>query len=358
MSSKNRFGFDVPSAPGSSGGVSRNRGVGPMSAAVRDAAENLQESTEAKMEARRRNAAEAKEYRAALEGGLVLSRIPLDEVRQDDLPRDRLDLEAVASSDEMDELKASILAHGQKEPVELFRKHDGTLQLKKGWRRLTALRQLHAHTGDEAFATVLARVVDRSEERTALYIDMVEENAIREDLTFAEMAMLAISAAADPAIAETSPEALVGTLYASLHKMKRSYIRAFVQLLSALGDDLKWPKAVSRNLGVEVARRLRDNADQLADLRARLASAQGIDEQTQILLEFGAAPETPAAAPVRAKGAGREKYEFHLGSTKVTARKGECRIKDDLDFADIDRDVLEEAVAAFNAVVRSRRQGR
>ncbi|QDL93810.1 chromosome partitioning protein ParB (plasmid) [Paroceanicella profunda] len=354
MSSRNRFGFDVPSTPSSAGSTQRNRGSGPMSAAVRDAAENLQESTEAKMEARRRNAAEAREFRAALEDGLVLSRIALEDVRTDDLPRDRLDLDAVASSDEMDELKASILAHGQKEPVELFRKADGSLQLKKGWRRLTALRQIHAHTGDAAFATVLARVVDRSEERAALYIDMVEENAIREDLTFAEMATLAISAAADPGIQESSAEALVGTLYASLHKMKRSYIRAFVQLLTALGDSLKWPKAVSRNLGVEVARRIRDHADLVPDLRGRLAAAKSVDEQTQILLEFGATPEAVPAAPARAKGAGREKYEFHLGSTKVTARKGECRIKDDLDFADIDRDVLEEAVAAFNAVVRSR----
>ncbi len=64
MSSKNKFGFgplDTPQTP-----KPRERNVGPMGAAVRDAAESLQEATEAKVEQRRQNASDAKAYRAQL----------------------------------------------------------------------------------------------------------------------------------------------------------------------------------------------------------------------------------------------------------------------------------------------------
>jgi len=58
MVSKNKFGFEV---------------------AVRETAENLSEATEAKVEQRRQNAADAKEYREALSAGRVLVTLPLEE---------------------------------------------------------------------------------------------------------------------------------------------------------------------------------------------------------------------------------------------------------------------------------------
>jgi len=146
MTAKNKFGF----APIETKSVKpRERSVGPMGAAIRDAAENLSESTDAKVEQRRLNAEDAKAFRAATQDGLMLSRIALSDVYTDDLPRDRLELEAVAASDEMEELKSSIRARGQKEPVELYAGEDGRLQLKKGWRRFTALSQLFAETGEK-----------------------------------------------------------------------------------------------------------------------------------------------------------------------------------------------------------------
>jgi len=251
MTKKNKFGIE-PLAP--VGELRRERSVGPMGAAVREAAEDLHASTEAKVEQRRRNAEDAKAFRDAQAEGRVLVRIPLGEISTTALPRDRIDLEAVALADEMEELKSSIRARGQKEPVEVFRDADGVLQLKKGWRRLTALRQLLDETGDEAFGTVVARIDERAAERLERYIDMVEENVVREDLTFAEMAQVVLEAAADPSVEEQDTDVLVNRLYGSLHKMKRSYIRSFVTLLDELGDALRWPKAVPRNLGVEVVR--------------------------------------------------------------------------------------------------------
>ena len=118
MSSKNKFGFAPVEAPTS--GSRRNRQPGPMGAAVRDVAENLQEATEAKIEQRRRNAEDAKTFRQAQGEGRVLYQIDLSEIFTDDLPRDRLALEEVAQSDEMEELKSSIRERGQREPVEVY----------------------------------------------------------------------------------------------------------------------------------------------------------------------------------------------------------------------------------------------
>ena len=324
------------------------RDVGPMGAAVRDAATSLQASSDAMVEQRRQNAAQAKEFRQAQDEGRVLTAVALEAISTIDLPRDRIDLAAVAASDEMEELKASIRARGQKEPIEVYRDAAGQLHLKKGWRRLSALRQLFAETGEDRFATVLARVAERAGDRLDLYIDMVEENVIREDLTFAEMAQVALDAARDPATGSDDPDQLVGRLYASLHKMKRSYIRAFVALLVQLGDDLRFPKAVARNLGVDVVRRLKEDGQALSGLRSALAGAADAAEQSAILTRFCAGGvEAPKSAPV----APREKFEFHCGAAKVTARAGECRIKSRVDFSALDRAVLERAVNAFNKIV-------
>lgn len=344
MTKKNKFGIE-PLAP--VGELRRERSVGPMGAAVREAAEDLHASTEAKVEQRRKNAEDAKAFRDAQAEGRVLVRIPLGEISTSALPRDRIDLEAVALADEMEELKASIRARGQKEPVEVFRDADGVLQLKKGWRRLTALRQLLDETGDEAFETVVARIDDSAAERLERYIDMVEENVVREDLTFAEMAQVVLEAAADPSVEERDTDVLVNRLYGSLHKMKRSYIRSFVTLLCELGDALRWPKAVSRNLGVEVVRRMQREGDAAALVRV-LRQATSAEAQRAALERYASG----AGAAVTKPAARREKYECRVADMKITARDGECRIKADLDFTGVPRDRLEEAIRAFDRVLK------
>lgn len=346
MSSKNKFGF----APVDPQEVKpRDRSVGPMGAAIRDTAEHLTESTDAKVEQRRLNAEDAKSFRAAHAEGLVLSRVPLADVHTDDLPRDRLELDAVAAADEMEELKASILARGQKEPVELYRGDDGRLQIKKGWRRFTALSQLFAETQDAGFGSILARIDGQSQGRLLRYVDMVEENVVREDLTFAEMAQVAITAAADPQIEETDPLVLVGALYAALHKMKKSYIRSFVTLLVVLGEDLRWPKAVPRNAGVDTVRRLKGEASLVNGLRQRLRAASTAEAQNEVLKSFAAGQG--GATGSRAKPP-KQKFEFHVGNTKVTARQGECRIVSSVDYAAVPKARLEEAIKRFEQALR------
>ncbi|MCV3274042.1 ParB/RepB/Spo0J family partition protein [Roseobacter sinensis] len=348
MSSKNKFGF----APLETGVTPqrRDRAPGPMGAAVREAAETLQETTEAKVAQRRQNAEDAKAFRAAREEGRVLVNLALSEIATDDLPRDRLELEAVAASDEMEELKASIRERGQKEPVEVYVGPDGRYQLKKGWRRFTALSQLQSETGEEAFATIIARIEPGQADRIARYVDMVEENVVREDLTFAEMAQVAITAAADDGVDEVDPAELVNRLYGALHKTKRSYIRNFVFLLSVLGDALHWPKEVARNLGVDVARALR-KPEEAEALRAQLMECGSPEAQNRVLAAFLESSKGGQGA-ARESAAPKQKFEFFIGKTKVTARDGECRIVSERDFATIPKARLEEAVKAFEEALR------
>lgn len=346
MAGKNKFGFDpLPEADQ----PQRKRAPGPMGTAVREAAASLSEATEVKVEQRKQNAADAKAFREAQDNGLILTTLPLEAIHTDALPRDRLELDAVAGSDEMEELKASIAARGQREPVEVYLDANGAHQLKKGWRRYTALSQLLEETGKDRFSTIIARV-SGGETHFARYLDMVEENIIREDLTFAEMAALALRAAEDPAIDGTDPDTLVGSLYASLHKMKRSYIRSFLFLLQSLGASLQWPKAVSRNLGVDVARAIKAGHGDVDDLKATLSQAQSADGQNAALVAF--LSDAKPVAKAKAATAPKQKFEFHVGATKVTARRGECRILSGDDFSSVPRERLEAAVRAFEAALK------
>lgn len=348
MSSKNKFGF----GPIETAEVKpRRRDVGPMGAAVREAASSMTESTENLVEQRRQNATDAKAFRLAQEEGRVLVAIPLEDIRTDDLPRDRLDLTGVATSDEMEELKASIRERGQKEPIEVYRTENG-YQLKKGWRRITALEQLLTETGDARFAKAVARVAEEAGTRIDLYIDMVEENVIREDLSFAEMAQVAITAAQDSGLDGMGAEELVGRIYASLHKMKRSYIRSFVYLLEQLDEALPYPKSISRNLGVDVARKLQAAPERVGALRSVLSTVSSAEEQAEILKKFVQSAERAEAKSQDTPRQRSVKYEFHVGLSKVTARKGECRILSEIDFSSVDRKRLQRAVEAFEAALR------
>src|SRR5690348_15186101 len=99
--------------------------------------------------------------------------LPTGAIAPDHLVRDRLlpaeDADAVA-------LRESIRLHGQRTPIEVT-PVAGALPygLISGWRRLEALKALHAETGEARFATVQA-LVRRPETAADAYVAMVEEN--------------------------------------------------------------------------------------------------------------------------------------------------------------------------------------
>ena len=123
----------------------------------------------------------------ARETGRMVLDLPFDAIAPDHLARDRIPAEDA----EMATLRESIRTHGQRTPVEVT-PLTGALPygLISGWRRLQALKSLHAETGDARFATVQA-LVRRPETAQDAYVTMVEENEIRLGLSQYERARVA-----------------------------------------------------------------------------------------------------------------------------------------------------------------------
>jgi hypothetical protein len=190
--------------------------------------------------------------RARASGRMVLD-LPLDAIAPDHLTRDRLP----AEDEEMRTLRASIRAHGQRTPIEVTPSEpDSALPygLISGWRRLMALKALHAETGEARFATVQALV--RPDSLADAYVAMVEENEIRVGLSQYERARVAALAAARGVF--ESEEAALGALFATASKAKRSRIRSFLAVYHALDGILRFPAHLPERLGIALAALVRD----------------------------------------------------------------------------------------------------
>ncbi|MCE6959210.1 ParB N-terminal domain-containing protein [Cereibacter sphaeroides] len=222
-----------------------------------------------------RDSVDASRLRRAEAEGLLLLEIPLAEIRADDLTRDRLRVDG----EEMDELRASIRAHGLRLPVEVFERPEGQGErfgLISGWRRLWALRSLHAETGEDRYAVVRA-LVRRPADVSAAYVSMVEENEIRADLSPYERGRIAALAAGQGAFA--SVEEAVDVLFSAASKAKRSKIRSFALIHEELGDLLAFAPALGERPGLRLAHALRGGY--ATALREVLATGQGTDAEAE-----------------------------------------------------------------------------
>lgn len=231
----------------------------------------------------------------ARETGRMVLDLPLGEIAPDHLARDRMPVE----DPEMANLRESIRAHGQRTPVEvtpLAATGTGALPygLISGWRRLMALKALHAETGDPRFATIQA-LVRRPETAADAYVAMIEENEIRLGLSQYERARVA-ARAADRGVFPDEETAL-RTLFAAASRPKRSRIRSFLELYRALDDSLRFPAHLPERLGLALVERLR--AGEASRIVAGLAAAapETPEAELAVLARLSRPERTPAAAP-------------------------------------------------------------
>ena len=235
------------------------------------------------------------ELEAARADGRLAQALPLEAITAEHLVRDRIGVD----EGEMAALMASIRAHGQRTPIEVVEAGAGRYGLISGWRRLAALRALHAETGD--FPTILA-VIRTPADAGAAYVAMVEENEIRVGLSYYERARIAALAAGRKAFPDV--HAAVEALYASGSKAKRSKIRSFLAIHETLGDLLRFPAALPERLGLTVAGALK--AGKGAALRAALATpAESAEAEMAALQAALASPKAPPPEKERL-GAGLE----------------------------------------------------
>jgi ParB family chromosome partitioning protein len=342
-----------------------------MAAAVAETAAAVAARAEGEAAIRAENDALAAELVALRRAGRITALVPLGRIRTTKLLRDR----QPGPDPELEMLVQSIRELGLSNPVLLEPDGQGGYELVQGWRRLAAFRRLAAETGEERWQAIPANLVAPGGGLPELYRRMVDENLVRKDVSFAEMAALALAWAADPAGPGDTDRA-VSELYRSAGKQKRSYIRAFAELLELLDKDLAHARAIPRALGLALRRRLAAEPGALGALQAELASLgeRSEAEELAVLAAHAGAEGARALAGARGPGAeeaggpgaggpgaeaavaragrgARARTSFRLpvatGEVRCTAADGRVELRLGRDFAAIERRRLEAAVAAF-----------
>lgn len=310
----------------------RPSGLAPIAQVSGQSAEAaaLQEMSQALQEAR--------------DQGQMVVDVPLTDVSPGYLLRDRIQLDR----DELEALKASIRAHGQRTPAEITplavsedRDHGGPVYrfgLISGWRRLTALNELLGETGEPRFSTLRA-LIRPPEIAAESYVAMVEENEIRVGLSYYERARVVAELAARGVFPDQ--QAAVRALFATASKAKRSKIVSFIDIHDRLGQGLRDPAAIPERLGLALVARLRQaSAAEVEALRREIEQASSVAAEQRVLEAFARPPKQEVS---------RAKPEAELiapGLSLRGQRQGRS-ITLTLSGAGIDEALLQRALAAL-----------
>ncbi|WBU55228.1 ParB N-terminal domain-containing protein [Paracoccus sp. SCSIO 75233] len=329
---------------------------GPMATAIAETAESSRDRARIEAEIRAENDALAQEHVRMKRAGLITDLIQLDAIDTYKLTRDR----APGADFELAELVESIRDIGLSNPIRVEPSADGRYELIQGYRRLCAYRELLKETGDaESWGKIPAGIAAKGDALEQLYRRMVDENLVRKDISFAEMAQLAVHYAMDPETQETDADKAVKKLFKSAGYQKRSYIRKFIPLVERLGEVLEFPQEIPRALGLAVAQQLEEVPGMAAAIKADLKDwdNRSVQDELDILRRYvgqgGDVAEAEDAVSVKKTSppAGKAKTTFQLvrpqGSAKCTAANGRLEIRLPRDFSTVDRRRLEAAVASL-----------
>jgi ParB family transcriptional regulator, chromosome partitioning protein len=318
---------------------------GPMASAIAETADATRERAAAEAAIRAENDALAHEHVRLKKLGLITDLIQTSEVKFSKLIRDR----SANVDAELAELKESIKAVGLSNPIRVEKTAEG-YELIQGFRRLSAFLQLAEETGDPRYTRIPAAMVPPGEPLVSLYRKMVDENLIRKDLSFGEMAQLALSYAKDENIPVGDA---VSTLYASALKQKRTYIRQFARVLEALEGAMRHPEAMPRALGLEVYRLIDSHPERAGEIAEALRALPEQSAEAEVKLLRDAL--TPAKrTPTRtAKSVSKTSLRMGRpeGEARVTASDGKVELRLDRDFSAVPRARLQRGIEAFLATL-------
>ncbi|MDF3362713.1 ParB N-terminal domain-containing protein [Sulfitobacter sp. Ks41] len=318
---------------------------GPMASAIAETAEATRERADKEATIRAENDALAHEHVRLKKLGLITDLVQTSEVKTSKLTRDR----SANIDPELAELKESIKAVGLSNPIRVEKTDEG-YELVQGFRRLSAFQQLAEETGDPRYTRIPAAMVPRGEPLVGLYRKMVDENLIRKDLSFGEMAQLALSYAKDENIPVGDA---VSTLYASALKQKRTYIRQFARVLKALEGTIRHPEAMPRALGLNLYKLIDAQSERAGEIAASLRALPDRDAEAEAaVLQSALAPEKPASTRV-SKSTSKTSLRMGRpeGEARVTASDGKVELRLEKDFSAVPRARLQQGIEAFLAVL-------
>lgn len=223
--------------------------------------------------------------------GRMIVALPLGAVTETFLIRDRLNCDP----EDLAALKESLRLRGQQTPIEVTDLGAGEgYGLISGWRRLRALRELHAESGGLARYGTVQALMRLPEDRPAAYVAMVEENEIRADLSFYERARIVVQAVM-AGVYDSDKHALQ-SLFSTASFAKRSKIKSFMPLVRGLDGTLRYPAQIPERLGLKLSKALEREPDFSARLVARLRPGEEMrPEEERKLLETALKPEGQAA---------------------------------------------------------------
>ncbi|GHG28100.1 ParB/RepB/Spo0J family partition protein [Paracoccus aerius] len=341
-----------------SGRPSVGPGIAPIAqVAAESAASGAPEGADARA-ARARDQADAERLRQAEGQGLLIVELPLEQIDEGAMIRDRM----VMDEAEMTELRLSIAANGLRLPIEVFELEKpgqgARYGLLSGYRRLHAMRALHELTGSAAHARIRALVRPRTQ-ADAAFVAMVEENEVREELSHFERGRIAVIAANQGAFANV--EDAVNRLFATGSKAKRSKVRSFALIFEELGDMLRFPEALTEKRGLRLSAALRSGAE--ARLRQALSPRTPDDAEEEwallepVVTQAEGAPRSPARG-----GRPRTKPQASFGwiddqtlrtTSGITirhARDGKAHVLR-FEGAAIDNDLMESLIAEIQSLL-------
>ncbi len=315
---------------------------GPMASAISETAAANVERSQAEAAIRAENDGLAQEHVRLKKLGLITDLLPTAKITMNKLTRDRL----ARPDPELAELKASIMAVGLSNPIRVEQTEDG-YELIQGFRRLSAFRELAAETNDPRYQKIPAALVPRGELVVDLYRKMVDENLVRKDISFGEMAQLALSYANEAGIDVSDA---VGQLYASALKQKRTYIRQFATMLEATKGAIRHIEAIPRALGLDLYKVLSTDAERAGGLAALLAADLQRDAaaEMQILRSFVSGTMKPVAKPVvRSSAKTSLRIPRPEGEARVLASDGRIELRLNRDFSALPKSKLQAGIEAL-----------
>ncbi len=210
----------------------------------------------------------------------TLLHVPLAEIDPGALDRDRTGL----VQEQMDELQASIAASGVRMPVELYRLAEPRPPVQygliSGYRRFCVVRDLHAQTGQDRYATIPALVRTPASTAEALAA-MIEENEIRAELSPWEKGHAAMQAVRHEVFANI--EEAVEKLFPAADKYKRRRIRQLARLAEDLDGWLTTPEKMSQQMALRVADACRKGFTHVFRAALEESSIQDHDHQMALI---------------------------------------------------------------------------
>jgi len=228
--------------------------------------------------------------------------IPLDEIDQGALSRDRSGLDAEPQT----ELQNSIATSGLRQPIEVFPletpRGPCRYGLISGYRRLLAFRALHQLSSQPRYAAIPAFVRARTGLAAAMAA-MVEENEIRAGISPYERGLICVHARNEGAFG--SIEQAIDGLFPEASRAKRIRLTLLAFFANEIGGFFSAPEKLSQRQIERISRAITGGFGDLIRTALEESSVSDPDHQWKLVEPILAEADENASKPEVSRAPGR-----------------------------------------------------